>query len=174
MADSGGNIGVTGGLDLASIGGSIFGALGSASASKMGYQASQQIANLEMQADAQRRQAMEISARRQQLQTVRSAQQASSMNLASAVNSGAQFSSAAEAGRSQPTAQAAYANLGVSQNLQIGENLFGITSQINEQKMIEAEAQSNLASSQGISSLFGSLGKAAGPLGNLATLIPNG
>jgi hypothetical protein len=170
--DSGGIAGLESGIGIVGLAGSIYGTLESSQAASAKAQEEKQIAGLEMQADQQRRQAMEISARRQQLQTVRSAQQAHSTALAVATNQGAQFGSGAAAGEGQASAQGAYANLGVSQNLQIGEKLFDINSQIDAAKMSEADAESKMASGQGISSIFGNLGKSAMSIGQLATLIP--
>lgn len=163
---------VTAGVGGLGLIGSLLGGMQSASGAKAKFQAEQNIASLEMQANEQRRQAMELSARRQQLQNVRSAQQASSMALASAVNSGAQFSSSAQAGQAQAGAQAAYGNLGISQNRQIGENIFNIDSSIDAQKLAEAQAESQIASGQGLSSIFGAVGSQAGNIGKLATLLP--
>ena len=163
---------VTGGAGVLGLAGSIFGGIESSQGAQSKYQSEMQIANLQMQEDQQRRQAMEISARRQQLENVRKAQQFSAANLAAAVNQGAQFSSAGEAGRSAPGAAAAYSNLGISQNLQIGEQLFNINQQISEQKINEAKAESQIASGQGISSIFGAIGQQAGNIGKLATLLP--
>lgn len=165
---------VTGGAGLLGLGGSLFGGLESASGAKAKYQAEQNIASLEMQVNEQRRQAMEISARRQQLQNVRNAQQAQATALASAVGSGAQFSSSAQSGQRQAGAEAAYSNLGVSLNEQIGENIFNIESSISAQKIAEAQAESKIASGQGISSIFGAIGSQAGNIGKLATLLPIG
>lgn len=163
---------ITGGLEGLSFAGSIYSAFQSSSAAKAKYNSEKQIASLEMQADQVRRQAMEMSARRQQLQTIRTAQQARAMALSTAVGQGAQFSSSAESGQAQTNAQAAYANLGVSQNLQYGEQLFNINSMIDTQKIAEADAESKLASSQGLNSLFSSAGKAIPDIMKLATLFP--
>jgi hypothetical protein len=157
---------------LVSVGGGIIGSQESVEGAKAKAAAQRQIAQLEIQADAQRRQAMEISARRTMLQTVRNAQQARSMALSAAVNQGAQFSSSAASGQAQSSNQAAYQNLGVSQNLQLGENLFNINAQIDQQKMAEADAETKIAEGQGTSSLFGSIGKAIPDIMKLATLIP--
>lgn len=157
---------------LLSVGGGIFSALESSSAAKDKANSEKQIASLEMQADAQRRQAMELSARRQQLQTVRTAQQAQAMALSSATNQGAQFGSGLQGGLAGVSGQANFANLGVSQNLQFGENMFNINQQIDNQKLAIADDESALASAQGLGSMFSSLGKGLPAIMNLASLIP--
>lgn len=164
--------GIEGGFGAFGLAGSIYGSLEQSQGAKAKYAAEKQIAGLEMQADEQRRQAMELSARRQQLQTVRTAQQARAMALSSAVGQGAQFSSSAAAGQAQTSSQAAYANLGVSQNLQFGEQMFNINEQIDAQKIAESEAESKMASGAGLSSMFGAFGKSAQGLSSLFSLIP--
>lgn len=164
--------GIEGGIGLVGLAGGIAGSFETAAGAKQKAQAEQAIAQLEMQADQQRRNAMEISARRQMLQTKRTAQQAGAIALSSAVNQGAQFSSSAQGGQQGVTSQGNYANLGVSQNLQIGENLFNINSEISGAKLTEAEAESKIAEGQGISSIFGAVGKSAGAFGNLLSLVP--
>ena len=164
--------GITGGLEGLGFAGSVYSAFQSSSAAKAKANAEKQIASLEMQADQVRRQAMETSARRQQLQTVRTAQQARAMALSTAVGQGAQFSSSAEAGQAQTASASAYSNLGVSQNLQFGEQLFGINQSIDQQKIAEADAEGKLASSQGLGSIFSAGAKALPDIMKLATLFP--
>lgn len=164
--------GITGGLGLIGIAGSIMGSMESAEGAKAKAAAEKQIAQLEIQADSVRRQAMEMSARRQQLQTVRNAQQAQAQALSNAVNQGAQFSSSASAGQGAVSAQAASANLGVSQSVQFGENIFDINAKVDQQKIAEADAETKMYSGQGMSSLFGDLTKAAPGIGNLLSLVP--
>ena len=157
---------------LLSAGGSIFSAIESSKAAKEKADAEKQIASLEIQADSQRRQAMELSARRQQLQTVRNAQQAQAMALSAATNQGAAFGSGLQGGLAGVSGQANTANLGVSQNLQFGENLFDINQQIDTQKMNIADAETSLSNAQGLSSMFSSISKGLPAIMNLATLIP--
>src|SRR5882672_1056370 len=125
--------------------GSIYGAIEGSQFAKQKADEEKAIAQLEMQADQQRRQAMEISARRQQVQTVRNAQQARATALSASVNQGAQFSTGAQGGQQGVTSQGNFANLGVSQNLQIGENLFNINSAIDATKIAEADTESKQA-----------------------------
>lgn len=164
--------GIEGGIGLVGLAGGIAGALETSAGAKQKAEAQKAIFQLEQQADAQRRNAMEIAARRQQLQTVRTAQTARAAALSAAVGQGAQFSSSAQGGQQGVTSQGNYANLGVSQNLLTGEKLFDINSEIGGAKLTEANAETKMAEGSGISSLFGSLGKSAGAFGNLLSLIP--
>jgi len=68
------------------VAGSVYGAVEGSKYAKQKAEAEKANAMLEMQADQQRRQAMEIDARRRMLQTVRTAQQAQSSALAASVN----------------------------------------------------------------------------------------
>jgi hypothetical protein len=162
-----------GGLgELASLSGQFLGVSESSQGAQAKYDAQKKIAALEMQADAQRRQAMEISARRNMLQTVRNAQQAQAQALANATSQGAQFGSGVAGGKGTVAGEAGQQMLGVSQNLQIGENMFDINNQINIQKMNEADAESKIAQGQGMSSMFGAIGKAIPDVMKLLTLVP--
>ena len=164
--------GIGAGLDLASIGGGLFGISESSQGAQAKYDAQKKIAGLEIQADAQRRQAMEISARRNMLQTVRNAQQAQAQALSNATSQGAQFGSGIAGGKGTVAGEAGSQILGVSQNLQTGENLFDINNQINQQKMAESDAESKISQGQGMSSMFGALGKSIPDIMKLMTMIP--
>lgn len=164
--------GIQGGLGAIGLAGSIFGTLDSMQGANQKSAAQQQIARLEMQQDQVRKQAMEMSARRQQLQTVRTAQQSRAMALSAAVGQGAQFSSSAQSGQAQTAAQSAYAQQGVSQNLQFGEQMFALDNSIDQQKLLEAQAETKTSTGAGISSLFGDVTKSAGGISNLFSLIP--
>jgi hypothetical protein len=157
--------------DLAGIGLSLFGASESSKGAQAKYDAQKKIAGLEIQADAQRRQAMEISARRNMLQTVRNAQQAQAQALANATSQGAQFSSGLAGGKGTVSGEAGTQMLGVSQNLQIGEKMFDINDQINMQKMAESDAESQISKGQGESAFGGALMKGIPDLMKLATLF---
>lgn len=139
----------------------IYGALGASSAAKHIADEEKQIAALEQQADQQRRTAMEISARRYMMQNVRNSQVARSMALSTATNQGAQFSSGLAGGYGSISGQTGTNILGISQNLQIGEKLFDINSQIDSAKIEEAKYKGQEADFSAI----GSLGKGLGALG---------
>lgn len=163
-----------------SVGSSIYGAIEGSSIAKDEAQQSRNIAMDEMQADAQRRTAMELTARRQQLQTVRNQQMARSMALTTATSQGAAYgeSSGLRGAYGSIAGQAATNQLGVSQNEQIGEHLFDINAKIDASKMYLAQDQSAMATLQGFTGMLGGIGKSAGSLYNLGTqfgsLFPNG
>jgi hypothetical protein len=159
---------------LVSLGTGIEGAvLGSRSASDAARD-QRAIAQLDIQADQQRKAAMELSARRQMTENVRNAQMARSMALTNATGQGAAYgeSSGLRGGYASISGQAGVNQQGISQNLQIGENLFDINAQVDAAKMELAKDQSGEAMAQGIASLGGSIGKSLGPIGSLFQSLP--
>src|SRR6267154_241303 len=149
------------GAGVLGIGMSIVGGFGQADAAKKTAAAQQRIAGLEQQQDAARKQAMELSAQRQQMEVLRNAQRARSLALNNATSQGAQFGSGLQGGYGQIEGQSGVNLLGISQNLQAGEQMFGLNAQINTQKMNIAGASSTAAMGAGFSSL------GSGILGNL-------
>src|SRR5258706_2000925 len=81
------------------------------------YAINSQITGLEGQVNDQRRQAMELSARRQQLEIFRNTQRARAQGLAAATNQGAQFGSGLAGGQAQATDEGLFNIAGVNQNL---------------------------------------------------------
>lgn len=158
--------------NVAGIGIGIAGALGAANAAKKKSGAERAIAGFEMQADQQRRQAMELNASRQSLQTLRNAQQARSISLAAATNQGAQFGSGLAGGQATVSGQAGNSLLGISQNLEIGRNLFNINQNIDAAKMTVADAETQMATDQALMSVGSSLGKGVGAFKNITGFNP--
>jgi len=152
---------ITGGLAAVGLISSIFGGIEKYDAAKQTAAAQSQIAGLETQQDAVRRQAMEVGARRQQMEVLRNQQRARSLALNNATSQGAQFGSGLQGGYGQIEGQSGVNLLGISQNLQAGEQMFGLNAQINTQKMNIAGASSTAAMGAGFSSL------GSGILGNL-------
>lgn len=147
-------------IGAAGVGTSVAGAMSAAEANK-------NIAGLEGKAEEQRKNAMELDARRKSLEQVRVMQRAHYMAQNNANNQGALQGSGVQGGYGQ-VAGMGYTNLaGIGQNREIGENLFGINSQISGQKMNLADAQSMSAIGSGLTSL-GSMGM--GALGNFGKL----
>jgi hypothetical protein len=154
--------------DIAGFGMQAFGAFGAAGAAGQAAAASKAIAQDEMAADQQRRTAMELSARRQSVQDLRMNQRARAMATQNATTQGAQFGSGLAGGIGSISGQSGNNQLGISQNLQIGENLFNINQQIDAEKMAEADAKSKEATfgaigglGKGLGSVFGDIGKFA-------------
>lgn len=132
-------------------------------------EANKQIAQLEMQQAEQQKKAMELDARRRQLQQIRQAQQARSMALTAATAQGATQSSGLEGAYGQISGGVGTNLLGINQNLEIGRTLFGLSSQIDQQKMSLADAQSLSAFGSGLTSLGGSVMTNLGAINRLQT-----
>lgn len=148
---------------------SIIGGMKQTAAAKQQAAAQQQIANLEIDADKQRRQAMELDSQRKSMEVLRNSQRARAISLTAAVSSGSQFGSGYAGAQGQISGQSGVNLLGISQNTTIGENLFDISSSISGQRMKMAQASSDMATGAGISAIGKSISGSQGPLGNLAT-----
>lgn len=150
------------------LGMSIFGGVDQMNAAKQKAAAEQNIASDEMQQDAVRRQAMELSSHRQQMEVVRNAQRARALATNNATSQGAQFGSGLQGGYGQISGQAQWNNLGISQNTQFGEQMFDISNQINQQKQLISGSESLSATGAGISKLGGALMSSFNPIKNLS------
>lgn len=159
---------------LAGTGLSLDAALGQASAQAASAKESQNQAMLEMQADTQRRTAMELTARRQQLQTIRNQQMARSMALTTATSQGAAYgeSSGLRGAYASIADQSATNQRNVSENLQVGEHLFDINAQIDASKMQQAKDQAGASMFAGLGAIGKAIGGAAGSLGSFAQFAP--
>lgn len=143
--------------------GSILGVAGAA----QHQQAQQQIVRLQQQQEIQRMQAMELDARRRQLEVIRNAQRAQSLSLAVATSQGAQFGSGLGGAQGQISGASGSNLLGISNNLEIGRNMFDINTQISAQKINMSDADTLSATGQGVNQFGGSLLNAAGTIKNL-------
>src|ERR1700721_3625446 len=160
---------------------SIAGANGEYSAQQSESNISQGTAALEEQINQQRMQQMVLTAQRQELQNYRNTQKARAMAVAAGVNQGAGtgsgvpgggVSSGVAGGLAGASATGAFNNLGITQNLQIGETIGGLTSNIDQNQIQMAQQQSKAATYAGLSSLGSSLSSASGGIGALASLAP--
>jgi hypothetical protein len=160
--------GLGAGIGLAGLATSLFGAEQGASAAKASAQASMNIAGLEDKVNQQRKLAMQISARRQGIEAIRNTQQLQSQATAAATGQGAQYGSGLQGGLAGLSGMGNFNLQGINQNLEIGNTIFGLDTQISQQKIAEAQAKSQEASASGISSIGGAIMKAAPTLAELA------
>ncbi len=126
------------------------------------------IASDEQQINAQKQQAMELSARRMQLENLRNNQRLRAQATNAATNQGAQFGSGLQGGLAQIEDQSLFNMTGVSQNLEIGRNIFGINTDISQKKMQLADLQGQQATNTALTSLGGALVKEGPIIGGLA------
>jgi hypothetical protein len=146
-----------------------FGSATSMSAASESNKAKQQEIQLQMQVEAQRKRAMEMDARRKQLENFRNVQRAHALALTTATSQGASDGSGLQGAYSQIGAQGGWNAAGINQNLEIGRNIFGINAQISGTKSRQANAAQQMQLGSGISSLGGDLMGAAGPFGRLTS-----
>lgn len=122
--------------------------------------ATKAITGYEQDIEAQRFKAMELDANRQSMDVVRNLQRARALGLANATQQGASRGSGLQGGYGQASGEAGQNLLGISQNLDIGRNIFGLNSNITQQKLAYAaggdiinQGQGIIASSQGLSAV---------------------
>lgn len=156
------------GIAAVGIGMQAYGMFGANEAQEQAQASAQRTAVLEQQVNAQRRNAMELNARRQQLEIYRNAQRARAQGTAAAVNQGASKGSGLQGGLAQVYGQSAFNLQGVTQNLEIGRNIFGLNDQISKEKALQSSYQSEAATYGGIASFGGSVTGSAGTLGKFA------
>ena len=125
------------------------------------------IASDEERINAQKQQAMELSARRMQLENLRNNQRLRAQATNAATNQAAQFGSGLEGGLGQIQGQSLFNMAGVNQNLEIGQNIFGINKDISEKKMQLATLQGQQATNTALTSLGGTLVKEGPIIGGL-------
>ena len=137
-------------------------------------QAAMRISGLESQVEGQKRQAMEIDARRRQLEAIRSAQRARAMGLTVATSQGSQGGSGLQGAYGQFSGGLGTNLLGIFQNLELGRNIFDINQQIGGERIAIAGAQRDAAKASetigigsGLTSLGGSFVSGASTIGNL-------
>lgn len=158
---------LSGVVSLVGLGTSLFGGASAASDAKQAASIQSNIAGLEGGLESQRHTAMELSANRQSLETIRTNQRARSTAMNNATNQGAQFGSGIQGGLAQIQDQSLFNLAGVNQNLEIGNKMFDINKQITTQKQQLAQVQGQAATDQGIASLGGALVKAGPAIGNI-------
>lgn len=112
--------------------------------------------------------AMEVNARRTQIENARNVQRARAQGLEAAVNQGANLGSGLQGGLAQATDQGTWNNLGVTQALQTGRDINTFNQAISSDKIQMAALGGQAATDQGITSLGGALLKAGPTIGSLA------
>lgn len=162
------------GVGIVGIGLSLFGGSKAADDAAKAAQISKNIAGDEQQINAQKQQQMQMEAQRNSLQQYRNAQRLRAQATASAVNQGANFGSGLQGGLAEVTNEADYNVQGIQNNLQFGNTIFGINSDISQQKMQLADVQASSASDTALMSLGGALVSNAGTIGKLGSNLAGG
>lgn len=120
----------------------------SVDASNKSYGINQGIIGNEQAVEAQKAQAMELDARRQQLETIRNQQRGRALALTNATAQGASKGSGLQGGYGQVSGQTGVNELGIQQNLQIGENIFGLNTAISNSRIAENDLEHTYALQQ--------------------------
>lgn len=156
------------GIGLVGLGTSLYGMFGSSSVAHQTAQLSSNITSLEGQENDVRQQAMNMSAKRSQIQTVRTAQRARSMAVqAGATQTGSLTGSGVEGGISETTSEGTYGLQGINFQKAFGTSLFGLDAQVTNDKMKLASLGGTAATDAGITSLGGAIMSVAGKAGNI-------
>ena len=103
------------------------------------------IIGTEFQMEAQRQQAMELDAKRQQMEIIRNQQRARALTLTNATAQGAQFGTGVQGGYGQTQGQAGTNLLGTQQQLDLGRNMFNLNKQLAGQKQQGVDLESAYA-----------------------------
>jgi hypothetical protein len=144
--------------------GSFFGMSGTSDAAK----AQQQQVALEEKIQKQQEEQMALVAQRLKLQEVRNAQIATSEARSRSVTQGAQAGSVVPGAMGQISGQESTNIVGLQENYTIGRNMYGLTYQLDQAKIAEANAKSTMALGQGLTSLGGAM---SANLGTINTAI---
>lgn len=150
-------MGLITGLVAVGVGLAGVGALTQVEAARRAEQHQKAIIEAEMRAEERRRRAMELEARRRSLEILRVQQRARSTALAVATNQGMAYGSALPGAYGQISGQSGVNMLGVSQNLQLGQQMFDINAGISQNRIGMASAQSQMMTGGALSSLGGTL-----------------
>lgn len=145
------------------------GMFNSVSAASQQSEAQMRSIALQQKVEAQRQKAMELDARRKQMELLRNAQKARALALTNATSQGAGQGSGLQGGYGQISGDAGNTLGGINQNLDIGRSIFGLNSQISQENLNLAKAGQQAALGQGLSSFGGSLINSAGTFGKLAS-----
>src|ERR1043165_6895456 len=99
---------------------------------------------------------------------------ARAMSLTTATNQGAQFGTGLQGAYGETSGEYNTQGVAIGQNLQIGQNLFGINANISADKIALAQAQGQSAIGSGLSSLGGALVSSAGLFGKIGASFSGG
>jgi hypothetical protein len=149
--------GLGGSLGAVGLGLGIFGTLSGMQAASQQSQLSIAQVGHEEQIEQLKQQQMHLQSQRQSVQNLRDVQQAQAMGKAAAANAGALFGSGLAGGQSQEAAKGGWNAENLSQNLQIGDQIFSQDYSIDALKIQQAQAASRQATSQGETAIGGDI-----------------
>jgi hypothetical protein len=157
------------GMVAVGVGSMLGGLFGSSSTAKKQAAEQKAIAADQMKIEAQKRQAMELDARRRELETFRNVQRTRSIALTNAVNQGAGAGSGLQGGLAQASQAGREDLTGIGQNLLIGRQISDLNNDISGHKMTLADLGADQSFYSGLSSFGSSMLGAVGPVGKLTS-----
>lgn len=152
-------------LGAVGLGMQIFGGAKAADNAKEQAAVSQDEARQEQGINDLKQKQMEMDARRQKLEAIRTAQRTAATAEARATNQGAQFGSGLQGGLAQITDQSLFNIGGVNNAVEIGRGINTFNQKITQDKIQMAQLGGEQATNQGIASLGGALLKAGPTIG---------
>lgn len=158
---------VSAGLQVVGIGLSIFGGLEQAKVAKEQAKVSSHIGEMELGINESKREAMELNARRQQMEIFRNTQRARAQATNAAVNQGANLGSGLQGGLADVANQGLFNLFGVNAALQTGEKIASYNDAISQDKIQLAKLGGDAADAQMWTSLGGALVKSGPTIGQL-------
>lgn len=156
------------GLSVAGLGMSLFGMNQQADNARQQARVSMDIAHQEQGINTEKRQAMELNARRQQMEIFRNTQRARAQAQQAATTQGASLGSGLQGGLAEASSQGLFNLFGVNQALYTGEQIASYNNNISNDKIKMAQLGGEAATAQGLTSLGGSVMKAGPTIGSLA------
>lgn len=158
---------IVAGVSVAGVGMSAYGMNQQQKAASNMQSSQQDMVRQEQAAEAQRQQAMELDARRRMLQQVRQGNVARATALSAATGDGAAFGSGLQGAYGNISGQENTNLTGISQNLQIGRSIFGINSNITQDRLDYSNAQGGYMSGGAMMSLGGKMVALGPTIGNV-------
>lgn len=153
---------------------SAYGAISGRNSASQMNKAQQEMTAQQQRIEAQRKQQMELEAKRNQLETLRQAQRARAVASTVATNQGGFFGSGLAGGLGQISGQEGTQLLSQGQNLEIGQNIFGINAEMANTKQSYASAQSSYQTAQAMTSLGGQIVNAGPAIGRVGGSLGSG
>jgi hypothetical protein len=165
---------ISAGLSVVGFGLQLFGMSEGMDAAKQSATIKKGIAEDEQKINEQKRQQMLLESSRKQMEVFRNMQRQRAMATAAAVNQGASSGSGLQGGLAGVSGQSLYNSLGISQNVELGQNIFSINNDISSKKMQLADVETQQSEAAGWASLGGSLMKAGPTFGSIGQNIFSG
>jgi hypothetical protein len=157
------------GIQAVGFGLSLFGQNQQAQNAKAQAKVSMDIASKELAINEQKRLAMELNARRQQMEIFRNTQRARAQATQAATTQGASLGSGLQGGLAEVAGQGLFNLFGVNQALYTGENIAANNNLISQDKIKLAELGGDAADAQGLTSLGNSIMKVGPTVGQFST-----